>query len=93
LVIEVSDSTLKYPQRTKLFLYAEAGISNYIKFLIIGYFISGVYNQREMHSELAQKRQCDFNYRSQRVVMQNEAVVIPGFTDLSRFIFGISSLG
>jgi hypothetical protein len=46
-----------------------------------------------MHSELAQKRQYDFNYRSQRVVMQNEAVVIPGFPDLSRFIFGISSLG
>jgi len=76
LVIEVSDSTLKYPHRTKLSLYAEAGISNYWKF----YF---VYNQREMHSELAQKRQGNFNYRSQRVVMQNEAVVIPGFTDWS----------
>jgi len=36
-----------------------------------------------MHSELAQKRQGDFNYPSQRVVMQNEAVVIPGFTDWS----------
>ena len=76
LVIEVSDSTLKYAQRTKLSLYAEAGISNYWIF----YF---VYNQREMHSELALKRQGDFNYRSQRVVMQNEAVVIPGFTDWS----------
>ncbi|WP_367274824.1 Uma2 family endonuclease [Microcoleus sp. CAWBG556] len=29
LVIEVSDSTLKYDQRTKLSLYAEAGITNY----------------------------------------------------------------
>ncbi len=86
MVIEVSDSTLKYPQRTKLSLYAEAGISNY-------WIFSFIYNQREMHSELAQKRQCDFNYRSQRVVMQNEAVVIPGFPELSRFIFGISSLG
>jgi hypothetical protein len=86
LVIEIYDSTLKYPQRTKLFLYAEAGISNYWIF----YF---VYHQREMHSEPEQKRQCDFNYRSQRVVMQNEAVVIPGFPELSRFIFGISSLG
>jgi hypothetical protein len=36
-----------------------------------------------MHSEHAQKRQGDFNYRSQRVVMQNEAAVIPGFTDWS----------
>ncbi len=76
LVIEVSDSTLKYAHRIKLSLYAEAGISTYWIF----YF---VYNQREMHSELAQKRQWDFNYRSQRVVMQNEAVVIPGFPDSS----------
>ncbi|MEO6863165.1 MAG: Uma2 family endonuclease, partial [Microcoleus sp.] len=29
LVIEVSDSTLKYDRKTKLSLYAEAGISNY----------------------------------------------------------------
>jgi hypothetical protein len=76
LVIEVSDSTLKYPPRTKLSLYAEAGISNYGIF----YF---VYHQREMHSEPDQKRQGDFNYRSPRVVMQNEAVVIPGFPDRS----------
>jgi Uma2 family endonuclease len=72
LVIEVSDSTLKYAHRTKLSLYAEAGISNYWIF----YF---VYNQREIHSEPAQKRPGDFNYRSQRVVKQNKAVVIPGF--------------
>jgi hypothetical protein len=76
LVIEVSDSTLKYPQRTKLSLYAEAGISNYWRFY-------WVYHQLEMHSEPDEKRQGDFNYRSQRVVMQNEAVVIPGFPDRS----------
>jgi Uma2 family endonuclease len=76
LVIEVSDSTLKYPQRTKLSLYAEAVITNSgILYL--------VYHQVEMHSEPDQKRQGDFNYRSQRVVMQNEAVVIPGFPDWS----------
>jgi hypothetical protein len=51
----VPDSTLKYAQRTKLSLYAEAGISNYWIF----YF---VYNQLERYSELAQKRQGDFNY-------------------------------
>ncbi|MEG4631516.1 hypothetical protein QUB56_18265 [Microcoleus sp. AR_TQ3_B6] len=28
MVIEVSDSSLKYPLRAKLSLYAEAGISN-----------------------------------------------------------------
>jgi len=36
-----------------------------------------------MHRELAQKRQGDFNYLSQQVVMQNEGVVILGFTDWS----------
>jgi hypothetical protein len=53
--MEVSDSTFKYAQRTKLSLYAEAGISNY-------WIFYWVYNQLEMHSELSQKRQGDFNY-------------------------------
>lgn len=76
LVIEVSDLTLKYPHKTKLSLYAEAGICNYWIFYL-------VYPQREIHSEPAHKRQGDFNDRAQRVVMQNEAVVIPGFPDWS----------
>ncbi len=76
LVIEVSDSTLKYDQRTKLSLYAEAGIANYWIFNLVD-------NQLEMYSEPYQKRQGDFNYRSQRVLLPNEAVVIPGFPDLS----------
>lgn len=76
LVIEVSDSTLKYDREIKLSLYAEAGISNYWIFNLVD-------NQLEMHSEPYQKRQGDFNYRSQRVLLQNETVVIPGFPDLS----------
>jgi Uma2 family endonuclease len=76
LVIEVSDSTLKYDQRTKLSLYAEAGIANYWIFNLVD-------SQLEMHSEPYQKRQGDFNYRSQNIVLQNETVVIPGFPDLS----------
>jgi Uma2 family endonuclease len=76
LVIEVSDSTLKYDRETKLSLYAEAGIANYWIFNLVD-------NQLEMHSEPYQKRQGDFNYRSQRVLLPNEAVVIPGFPDLS----------
>ncbi|MCC3415469.1 MAG: Uma2 family endonuclease [Microcoleus sp. PH2017_29_MFU_D_A] len=76
LVIEVSDSTLKYDRETKLSLYAESGIANYWIFNLVD-------RQLEMHSEPYQKRQGDFNYRSQKVVLQNEAVVIPGFPDLS----------
>ena len=76
LVIEVSDSTLKYDQITKLSLYAEAGIANYWIFNLVD-------NQLEMYSEPYQKRQGNFNYRSQRAFLPNEAVVIPGFPDLS----------
>jgi Uma2 family endonuclease len=76
LVIEVSDSTLKYDRETKLSLYAEAGIANYWIFNLVD-------NQLEMHAEPYQKRQGDFNYRSQRVLLPNETVVIPGFPELS----------
>ncbi len=76
LVIEVSDSTLKYDSEIKLSLYAEAGIANYWIFNLVD-------NQLEMYSEPYQKRQGDFNYRSQNIVLQNETVVIPGFPDLS----------
>lgn len=76
LVVEVSDSTLKYDRTTKLALYAEAGISNYWIFNLID-------NQLEMHSEPYQKRQGDFSYQLQRAVLPNESVVIPGFPDLS----------
>ncbi len=76
LVIEVSDSTLKYDRETKLFLYAESGISNYWIFNLVD-------RQLEMHNEPYQKRQGDFNYRSQRVVLSDETVVIPGFPELS----------
>jgi hypothetical protein len=52
------------------------------EFLIIGDFIWSIINGK-CTANPSQKRQGDFNYRSQRVVMQNEAVVIPGFTDWS----------
>ena len=76
LAIEVSDSTLKYDRETKLSLYAEAGISNYWIFNLVD-------NQLEMYSEPYQKRQGNFNYRSQRIVLPDESVPIPGFPDLS----------
>ena len=76
LVIEVSDSTLKYDQKTKLSLYAEAGISNYWIFNLVDI-------QLEMHSEPYQKQQGSFGYQLQRVVLPNGVVVIPGFPDLS----------
>lgn len=76
LVIEVSDSTLKYDRRTKLALYAESGISDYWIFNLVDI-------QLEMHSEPYQKQRGGFDYRVKRVVLSNEVVVIPGFPDLS----------
>ena len=76
LVIEVSDSTLKYDQSTKLSLYAESGISDYWIFNLVDI-------QLEMHSEPYQKQTGGFDYRVKRVVLPNEVVVIPGFPELS----------
>ena len=76
LVIEVSDSTLKYDRTTKLSLYAESGISDYWIFNLVDI-------QLEMHSEPYQKQRGGFDYRLTRVVLSNEVVVIPGFPDLS----------
>jgi Uma2 family endonuclease len=76
LVIEVSDSTLKYDQRTKLSLYAESGIADYWIFNLVDI-------QLEMHSEPYQKQRGGFDYRVKRVVLPNEVVVIPGFPELS----------
>jgi len=76
LVIEVSDSTLKYDQRTKLSLYAESGISDYWIFNLVE-------PQLEMYSEPYQKQTGGFGYRVKRVVLPNEVVVIPGFPELS----------
>ncbi len=76
LVIEVSDSTLKYDMTTKLSLYAESGISDYWIFNLVDI-------QLEMHSEPYQKPRGGFDYRVKRVVLPNEVVVIPGFPDLS----------
>jgi Uma2 family endonuclease len=76
LVIEVSDSTLKYDRITKLSLYAESGIADYWIFNLVDI-------QLEMHSEPYQKQRGGFDYRVKQVVLPNEVVVIPGFPELS----------
>lgn len=76
LVIEISDSTLSYDQKTKLSLYAEDGISDYWIFNLID-------NHLETYSEPYQDRQGKFNYRSKRIFLSNEVVVLPCFPDLS----------
>jgi Uma2 family endonuclease len=76
LVIEVSDSTLNYAQKTKLSLYAEHEISHYWIFNLVENFL-------EMYSEPYQNNQGNFGYRFKRIALPNETVSLPGFPDLS----------
>ncbi|HLO48269.1 MAG TPA: Uma2 family endonuclease [Kamptonema sp.] len=82
LVIEVSDSTLSYDQKTKLSIYAEDGISNYWIFNLVD-------NWLEVYSEPYQESKNKFGYRLKRIVLPNESVVIPGFPDLSLDLSGV----
>jgi Uma2 family endonuclease len=76
LVIEISDSTLNYDQKTKLSLYAEHEISHYWIFNLVDNFL-------EMYSEPYQNNQGNFGYRFKRIALPNETVSLPGFPDLS----------
>ncbi|MEY3868736.1 MAG: hypothetical protein RLZZ338_2627, partial [Cyanobacteriota bacterium] len=76
LIIEVSDSTLNYAQKTKLSLYAEHEISHYWIFNLVD-------NLWEMYSEPYQNNQGNFGYRFKGIALPNETVSLPGFPDLS----------
>lgn len=76
LVIEISDTTLSYVQKTKLSIYAEAGIFDYWIFNLVE-------NNLETYSEPYQDRQGKFSYRSKRIILSNEVVQLPFFSDLS----------
>ena len=74
LVIEVSDSTLKYDQDVKISLYAEAGISDYWIFNLVD-------NYLEVYSEPYQDMQGKFGYAMKRIILPNQTVALPGFPD------------
>lgn len=76
LVIEVSDSTLKYDREIKNSLYAEAGISDYWIFNLVD-------NQLEIYSEPYQDLQGKFGYAMKRIVLPNQTFALPGFPDLA----------
>ena len=76
LLIEISDSSLKYDQEVKLPLYAEAGICNYWIFNLAEVCL-------ETYSEPYQKLQGEFGYRLKRVVTSQETIALSCFPDLS----------
>ena len=75
LVIEISDSTLQYDRETKLFLYAEAGINNYWIFNLVD-------RRVEVYSNPFDDRQGKFDYRNKSIILPDESMVIPNFSDV-----------
>ncbi|MBD2302351.1 Uma2 family endonuclease [Nostoc sp. FACHB-190] len=75
LLIEVSDSSLKYDQETKLSIYAEAGIPDYWIFNLVDNFL-------ECYSEPYQSSHGQFGYRRKLIFLPNESVNLPYFHDL-----------
>ena len=75
LVIEISDSTLKYDRDVKLSLYAEAGISDYWIFNLVDYRL-------ETHGEPLRDLHGKFDYAVTRIFLPNQIVVLPSFPDL-----------
>jgi Uma2 family endonuclease len=76
LVVEVSDSTLKYDQEAKLSLYAESGIADYWIFNLVA-------NCLEVYTQPYQDLQGKFGYGSKQIFLPNASVTLPGFSDLS----------
>ena len=76
LVVEVSDSTLKYDQEEKLSLYAESGINNYWIFNLVSICL-------EVYTQPYQNIQGKFDYANKQVFLPDAIVTIPEFTDLS----------
>ncbi|MGM3308323.1 Uma2 family endonuclease [Anabaena sp. WFMT] len=74
VLIEISNSTLKYDQEIKLPLYAEAGISDYWIFNLIN-------NRLECYDD-NQDSQGNFDYRRKLILLPNEFVKLPSFPDI-----------
>ncbi|UBF25866.1 Uma2 family endonuclease [Kovacikia minuta CCNUW1] len=76
LIIEISDSSLAYDQDVKLSLYAENIISNYWIFDVINRIL-------EVYNEPYRKPSGSFGYRVKRIVLPDEAIVLPPFPILT----------
>ena len=76
LVIEISDSTLKYDRETKLPLYAEAGINNY-------WIINLVDRHLEVYTNPFSSNQGEFTYRNKTIFLPDESIDIPEFASLN----------
>lgn len=76
LIIEISDSTLKYDREIKLSLYAEAGINNY-------WIINLVDHNLEVYRNPFSSDKNQFGYRNKSIILPSEEIDIPGFSDIT----------
>jgi Uma2 family endonuclease len=76
VVIEVSDSSLKYDREEKSSLYAEAGIQHY-------WMINLLDRQLEAYTSPYQTNQGKFGYRSTSIYLENQSIALPSFSDLT----------
>ncbi|MEL7074324.1 MAG: Uma2 family endonuclease [Cyanobacteria bacterium J06648_1] len=76
LIIEISDSTLKYDREIKLSLYAEAGINNY-------WIINLVDHNLEVYRNPFSSDKNQFGYRNKSIILPSEEIDIPGFLDIT----------
>lgn len=76
LIIEISDSTLKYDREIKLSLYAEAGINNY-------WIINLVDRNLEVYINPFSNDKNQFGYRNKSIILPSEEIDIPGFSDIT----------
>lgn len=74
LVIEISESTLRYDRETKLSLYAEAGINNY-------WIVNLVDHHLEVYTKPFSSNGDKFGYRNKSIVLSNESREIPDFNE------------
>lgn len=85
LVIEISDSTLKYDQQTKLSLYAEAGINNYWIFNLADCNL-------EVYSQPFEYSKGQSGYRSKQIILSNETINLPDFDHINNINLDLSDL-
>jgi Uma2 family endonuclease len=81
-VIEISDSTLNFDQQVKLALYAEAAISDY-------WIINLQEKHLEVYSDPYRNPQKNFSYRTKRIFLSDETIILPHFPDLSLNLINI----
>ena len=75
LIIEISDSTLRYDRETKLSLYAEANINHY-------WIVNLVDNYLEVYTNPFCDNKDNFYYRNKNIFLPNDRIEIPNLHDI-----------